>query len=35
MIVESSLYVLINVFPNNVTSALDGDLPTEAAPVRA
>lgn len=36
IVTESSSYVLINVFPNNVTSVLDGDLPTEVAPpVRA
>ena len=35
MITESSSYVLISAFPNNVTSVLDGDLPTEAAPARA
>lgn len=26
---------LINIFPNDVTSALDGDLPIEVAPARA
>lgn len=35
MITESSSYVLISAFPNNVTSVLDGDLPAEVAPVRA
>lgn len=34
-IVKSSSYVLTNVFPNKVTSVLDGDLPAEVAPVRA
>lgn len=32
---ESSSYVLISAFPNNVTSVLDGDLPTEGGPARA
>lgn len=35
MITESSSCVLISAFPNNVTSVLDGDLPTEVAPARA
>lgn len=35
MITESSSYVLISAFPNNVTSVLDGDLPTEGGPARA
>lgn len=35
MITESSSYVLISAFPNNVTSVLDGDFPTDVAPARA
>lgn len=32
MLADRSLYVLINVFANIVTSAFDGDLPTEVSP---